>query len=47
MRWAGHVTSMEEMRNADKILVGNLSGVNYSEDRGACGEKILVFIIGK
>jgi hypothetical protein len=26
MRWAGHVTHMEEIRNAYKILVGNPEG---------------------
>jgi hypothetical protein len=26
MRWAGHVTQMEEMRNADRIWVGKLEG---------------------
>jgi hypothetical protein len=26
MRWVGHMTSMEEVRNAYKILVGTLKG---------------------
>jgi hypothetical protein len=26
MRWAGHVASMGDKRNADRILVGNIEG---------------------
>jgi hypothetical protein len=29
MRWAGHVASMEEKRNAYRILVGKAEGKNH------------------
>jgi hypothetical protein len=41
MRWAGHVTSMEETRNASQILVGEPEGRNHLEDLGVDGKVIL------
>jgi hypothetical protein len=32
MRWAGHVECMGEMRDADKLLVGNMKERDDSED---------------
>jgi len=32
MRWAGHVASMDGMRNAYKILIGNCEGRDHSTD---------------
>jgi hypothetical protein len=47
MRWAGHVTRMEEMRNAYKILVGNLKRRDRWEDLGIDGKIILEWILEK
>jgi hypothetical protein len=37
IRWAKHVALVEKMRNAHKIIVGNLKGRSYSEDLGVDG----------
>jgi hypothetical protein len=42
MRRAGHVARMGEMRNAHKILVGNLKQREHSEDLGVGGSMIVV-----
>jgi hypothetical protein len=34
MRRAGHITHMREVRNAYKILVGNLKGRDHLKDLG-------------
>jgi hypothetical protein len=41
MRWAGHVASVEEIRNAYKISVEKLKGRNHLEDRDVDGNIIL------
>jgi hypothetical protein len=38
---------MGEMRNAYKILVGNLKGRDYSEDLGVDRKILLQWILGK
>jgi hypothetical protein len=40
MRWVGHVASMKNMRNAYRILVGNLKARGHSEDVGVDGKII-------
>jgi hypothetical protein len=47
MRWAEHVAPMGKMRNAHKILIGNLKGSGYSEDLGVDRMIILEWILGK
>jgi hypothetical protein len=44
-RWAGHVTSMGEMRNAYKILVAKAKGRENSEDLGVDANIILEWIL--
>jgi len=44
MRWAGRVVRMGEMRNAYKILVGNLKGRDHSDDPDVGGRIILEWI---
>jgi hypothetical protein len=39
IRGAGHVACMGEMRNAYKILVGELERKNHSEDLGIDGRR--------
>jgi len=38
MRWAVHVSHMEEMRNARNIMVEKPEGTNHSEDLGVDGK---------
>jgi hypothetical protein len=38
---------MGEMRNAYKLMVGNLKGRDHSEDLGVVGKIILEWILGK
>jgi hypothetical protein len=42
MRWAGHVAFMGKMRNAYKILVGNLKGRDHLEDARVNGRVIIL-----
>jgi hypothetical protein len=46
MRLAWHVASMGEMKNWYNIL-GNLAGIDNSEDLGVDGRIILEYILGK
>jgi len=46
MKWAGHVASMGDIRNAYKILVGKREGKAHSEDLGVDGS-ILECILQK
>jgi hypothetical protein len=43
MRWAWHVVHIREIRNANKILVGNSKG-KHGEDLGIDGRIILKWI---
>jgi hypothetical protein len=45
-RWTGHVTRMEQMRNAYKNLTENLKGRGHLEDLDADGWIILEEILG-
>jgi hypothetical protein len=47
MIWAIHVTCMDEMSNAYKILFGNLKERDHSEELGIDGKIILDWIIRK
>jgi hypothetical protein len=47
MRSSEHVARMEEMRNACKLLSGNLKGKDHSENIGFDGRIILEWISGK
>jgi hypothetical protein len=47
MRWAGHVVHMGEVRNAYRILVGNLKGRVYLEFVGVDSQIILKWILWK
>jgi hypothetical protein len=44
MRWAGLAARMGDMRNAYKILVGNLRGRDHSEELGVAERIILEWI---
>jgi hypothetical protein len=46
MRWAGHVSRMEEVRNTYEIFVEKLEGKNHSDDLGVDGRIILEWILG-
>ena len=41
MRWAKHVTCMEERRCVYKVLMGNLSEIDHLEDPGIDGRIVL------
>jgi hypothetical protein len=45
MRWPVHVAHMGEIRNAYKILVGNLKGRDHSEDLGVEATIILEWML--
>jgi hypothetical protein len=47
MRWAGHVESMREMRNAYIIFVRKHEGRDHTEDLGIDRRITLVWILGK
>jgi hypothetical protein len=47
MRWARHVALMGEIKNAYKILVGNLKRRDRSENRGVVERIILEWILGE
>jgi hypothetical protein len=47
MQWAGQVVRVGEIRNAYKILVGNLKGKDHSKDLGVDGRIILEWTLGK
>jgi hypothetical protein len=41
MRWTGHVTFVEERRNAYRVLVWNLREGDHLKDQGVDGRVIL------
>jgi hypothetical protein len=41
MRWAGHVASLGDRRDACRVLVGRLEGKGHLKDLGVNGRKIL------
>jgi hypothetical protein len=45
MRWAGHVARMGYVRNACKILVGDLKGKDHWEDLGECIVVVVVVVM--
>jgi len=47
MRWAGHVTCMDERRGVYRVLVGNLKERDHLEDSGVDGRIILRWIFRK
>jgi hypothetical protein len=47
MRWAGHVTRMEEMRNKYKCWPESLKGRDHLEELGLDGKIILEWILLK
>jgi len=47
MKWAGHAACAGDMRNAYKILVGNLKGRDHLEYLGVDGKIILEQILAK
>ena len=47
LRWAGHVARMGDMRNAHRVLMGNLMERGYLEDLGVNGRIILKSIFKK
>jgi hypothetical protein len=47
MRWAGHVASIGNMKNAYKILIGKPEQKRPAEDLGIEGKVTLQLILGK
>jgi hypothetical protein len=47
MRWTGHVARMEAIRNAYKVLGGNLKSRDHLEDISIDGKVVIEFIIRK
>ena len=47
LHWAGHVARMGDMRNAHRVLVGNLMERGHLEDLGVNGRIILKWIFKK